>query len=66
MNKKLYISPELNVYLLECEGLLATRPGSEIDSKLGVKGDGSYTDAPDCTNKKQWDELSGMQKGIWE
>ena len=65
MNKKLYISPELNGYLLESEGLLATS-GSEIDSKLGVKGDGSYTDAPDCTNKKQWDELSGMQKGIWK
>ena len=65
MNKKLYISPELNVYLLESEGLLATS-GSEIDSNFCVKGDGSYTDAPDCTNKKQWDELSGMQKGIWE
>lgn len=65
MNKKLYISPELNVYLLECEGLLATSTGSEIDSNLRVI-DGSYTDAPDCTNKKQWDELSGMQKGIWE
>ena len=65
MNKKLYISPELNVYLLECEGLLASSTGSEIDSKLGVI-DGSYTDAPACTNKKQWDELSGMQKGIWE
>lgn len=65
MNKKLYISPELNVYLLECEGLLATSSSSEIDSNLRVI-DGSYTDAPDCTNKKQWDELSGMQKGIWE
>ena len=64
MNKKLYISPELNVYLLECEGLLATSTGSAIDSKLGVKED--YTEAPACTNKKQWDELSGMQKGIWE
>ena len=64
MNKKLDISPELNVYLLECEGLLAASPGSVIDSNLGVKGD--YTDAPACTNKKQWDELSGMQKGIWE
>ena len=64
MNKKLYISPELNVYLLECEGLLATSRGSEIDPNFGVKGD--YTEAPDCTNKKQWDELSGMQKGIWE
>ena len=64
MNKKLYISPELNVYLLECEGLLATSRGSEIDPNFGVKGD--CTDAQDCTNKKQWDELSGMQKGIWE
>ena len=64
MNKKLYISPELNVYLLECEGLLATSRGSEIDSNFCVKGD--YTEATDCTNKKQWDELSGMQKGIWE
>ena len=65
MNKKLYISPEINVYLLECEGLLATSTGSEIDSNLGVKEGGSYTDAPDCTNKKQWDELSEMHKGIW-
>ena len=55
MNKKLYISPELNVYLLECEGLLASSTGSEIDPHLGVKGD--YTEATDCTNKKQWDEL---------
>ena len=66
MNKKLYISPELNVYLLESEGLLASSTGAEIDSNFCVKGDGSYTEAPDCTNKKQWDELSGMQKGIWE
>ena len=64
MNKKLYISPELNVYLLECEGLLSTSRGSELDPNFGVKRD--YTDAPACTNKKQWDELSGMQKGIWE
>ena len=64
MNKKLYISPELNVYLLECEGLLSTSRGSELDPNFSVKGD--YTDAPACTNKKQWDELSGMQKGIWE
>ena len=64
MNKKLYISPELNVYLLECEGLLSTSRGSELDPNFGVKGD--YTEAPACTNKKQWDELSGMQKGIWE
>ena len=64
MNKKLYISPELNVYLLECEGLHTTRTDSAIDSKLGIKE--YYTDAPACTNKKQWDELSGMQKGIWE
>ena len=66
MDKKKYISPELNVYLLECEGLLATSPGSEIDPNLGVKGEDNYTDAPDCTNKKQWDELSGMQHSMWE
>ena len=39
MNKKLYISPELNVYLLECEGLLAASPGSEIAPNFGVKED---------------------------
>lgn len=66
MDKKKYTSPEFNVYLLECEGLLATSPGSEIDPNLGVKGEDNYTDAPDCTNKKQWDELSGMQHSMWE
>lgn len=66
MDKKLYISPNLKVYSLHFEGLLAASEGQEIDPNLGVKGGGAYSEAPDCTNKKQWDELSGMQKGIWK
>lgn len=66
MEKKKYISPEISVFPMDYEGVLAGSPGSEIDPNLCVKGDDSYTDAPDCTNKKEWDELSGLQHSMWE
>ena len=62
MDKKKYISPEISVFPMDYEGVLAGSLGD-----LTVKdGEDNYTDAPDCTNKKQWDELSGMQHSMWE
>ena len=65
MDKKKYISPAINVIPMDYEGVLAGSAGTELG--IGVKeGEDNYTDAPDCTNKKQWDELSGMQHSMWE
>lgn len=64
MDKKKYISPAISVIPMDYEGVLAGSAGTELG--IGVKNGEEYTEAPDCTNKKQWDELSGMQKGIWK
>ena len=65
MDKKKYISPTISVIPMDYEGVLAGSAVTEFDD-LDMKGGGEYTDAPDCTNKKQWDELSGMQHSMWE
>lgn len=66
MDKKKYISPAISVIPMDYEGVLAGSPGTELDDISVKNGEDNYTDAPDCTNKKQWDELSGMQHSMWE
>ena len=63
MDKKKYISPAISVIPMDYEGVLAASAVTEFDD---LKGSKESTDAPDCTNKKQWDELSGMQHSMWE
>ena len=62
MDKKKYISPEISVFPMDYEGVLA---GSAV-TDLGVDVSGEYTEAPDCTNKKEWDDLSGLHHSMWE
>ena len=64
MDKKKYISPAISVIPMDYEGVLAGSAGTELGS--GVKEGEVYTDAPDCTNKKEWDDLSGLHHSMWE
>ena len=64
MDKKKYISPAISVIPMDYEGVLAGSAGTELG--IGVKGDEEYTEAPDCTNKKEWDDLSGLHHSMWE
>ena len=64
MDKKKYISPTISVIPMDYEGVLAGSAGTELG--IGVKDGEEYTDNPDCTNKKEWDDLSGLQRGMWE
>ena len=66
MDKKKYISPAISVIPMDYEGVLAASAGTEFDDLLDMKGGGEYTDAPDCTNKKEWDDLSGLHHSMWE
>ena len=62
MDKKKYISPAISVIPMDYEGVLA---GSAV-TDLGVDVSGEYTDNTDCTNKKEWDDLSGLHHSMWE
>lgn len=64
MDKKKYISPTISVIPMDYEGVLAGSAGTELG--IGVKDGEEYTDAPDCTNKKEWDDLSGLHHSMWE
>ena len=63
MDKKKYISPAISVIPMDYEGVLAASAVTEFDD---LKGSGEYTEAPDCTNKKEWDDLSGLHRSMWE
>lgn len=65
MDKKKYISPAISVIPMDYEGVLAGSAVTELGN-IGVKDGEVYTEAPDCTNKKEWDDLSGLQHSIWE
>lgn len=61
--KKTYISPVLNVFITECEGLLATSDVRiETDNNSGHAGGGMMT------NKKEQTDMWGNDpdKGIWQ
>ena len=59
--KKTYISPALNVFLTECEGLLATSK-IETDTNPHHGGGGMMT-----TKKEQTDMWGNdPNKGIWQ
>ena len=65
MDKKKYISPAISVIPMDYEGVLAASAGSElVDPNMKVSVE--YTEAPDCTNKKEWDDLSGLHHSMWE
>ena len=59
--KKTYISPALNVFLTECEGLLAT-------SKIGSDSKSEHAGGVMMTNKNQQTDMWGNDpnKGIWQ
>lgn len=65
MDKKKYISPAISVIPMDYEGVLAGSAVTEFDD-LGMKSGEEYTEAPDCTNKKEWDDLSGLHHSMWE
>ena len=65
MDKKKYISPAISVIPMDYEGVLAASAGTDLVD-LGVKDGEEYTEAPDCTNKKEWDDLSGLHRSMWE
>lgn len=64
MDKKKYISPAISVIPMDYEGVLAGSAGTELG--IGVKDGEEYTDNTDCTNKKEWDDLSGLHHSMWE
>lgn len=61
--KKTYISPALNVFLTECEGLLATSDGQIGSDRNPDHGGGGM-----MTNKKEQTDMWGNDpdKGIWQ
>ncbi len=61
--KKTYISPALNVFITECEGLLATS-----DGRIGTDGDNGHAGGSMMTNKQQQTDMWGNDpnKGIWQ
>ena len=65
MDKKKYISPTISVIPMDYEGVLAGSAVTEFDD-LNMKGSEEYTNNPDCTNKKEWDDLSGLHHSMWE
>ncbi|MGM9692048.1 MAG: hypothetical protein ACI3X6_02455 [Alloprevotella sp.] len=66
MEKKIYISPEISVFPMDYEGVLAGSTGTDLGDISVKAGEDNYTDAPDCTNKKEWDDLSGLHHSMWE
>ena len=61
--KKTYISPALNVFLTECEGLLATSEG-----KIASDNNSEHAGGVMMTNKNQQTDMWGNDpnKGIWQ
>lgn len=61
--KKTYISPSLNVYITECEGLLATS-----DGRIEADSNSSHSGGSMMTNKNQQTDMWGNDpnKGIWQ